>query len=228
MDKDQLLENLGSYGYPLLKPVPAGEPEDVLKALLKQSDARLLEGFPVVLAHVFKERESLSWEKSKWNPENDLATKSRLRLAYLLGLSYYLFKLFGLPKEYQDRTLKLLFKYKSGNRLIKDLEEAFAKSESVKVDNVELSTERLKNNFRNYVVHAPGSAEAQEKKHALELELLLAELFTPRQKEVLRKRMEGKALTKTEREYFYRVVKKRLRVLANEELHQMARTLLLK
>ena len=181
MDKNQLLENLGSYGYPLLKPAPAGEPEDVLKTLLKQYDARLLEGFPVVLAHVFKEREGLSWEKQKWNPENDLSTKSRLRLAYLLGLSYYLFKLFGLPKEYRDRTLKLLSKYKSGKLLLKDLEGPFAKSESVKVvDDVELSMERLKNNFRNYVVHAPGSAEAQEKKHALELELLLAELFTDR------------------------------------------------
>lgn len=228
MDKNQLLENLGSYGYPLLMPSPAGEPEDVLKALLKQSDARLLEGFPVVLAHVFKERESFAWEKSKWNPETDLSTKSMLRLADLLGLSYYLFKLFGLPKEYQDRTLKLLSKYKSGKLVLKELETPFAKSEPVKAGDVELSTERLKNNFRNYVVHAPGSAEAQEKKHALELELLLAELFTPRQKEVLRKRMEGKSLTKTEREYFYRVVKKRLRALANDELHQMARTLLLK
>ena len=79
------------------------------------------------------------------------------------------------------------------------MEGPFAKSEPVKVvDDVELSTERVKNNFRNYVVHAPGSVEAQEKKHALELGLLLAELFTPRQKEVLRKRIEGKTLTKTE------------------------------
>lgn len=34
--------------------------------------------------------------------------------------------------------------------------------------------------------------------------------------------------TKTEREYFYRVVRKRLKALANEELHQFVRSLVLK
>ena len=228
MDKNTLLENLASYGYPLLKPTPAGEPEEVLGNLLKQSDSRLLEGFPVVFAHALKDKESLTWEKAKWHPADELLSKSEMLLAYLMAVSYHLFKLFGLSKEHQDRALKLLSKFKNGNELVKKLEDPFTKSKSVKVDNVELSMERLKNNLRNYVVHAPDSAEAQEKKHALELELLLSELFTPRQKELLKKRLERKPLTKTEQEYFYRVVKKRLRALADEELHQMARSLVLK
>jgi len=77
-------------------------------------------------------------------------------------------------------------------------------------------------------VLAPQDKEVQKKKHALELELLLSEVFTARQKELLRKRLEGKTFTKTEREYFYRVVKKRLRALANDEVHQMAHVLLSK
>lgn len=36
---------------------------------------------------------------------------------------------------------------------------------------------------------------------------------------------QDKSLTKTEREYFYRVVKKRLKALADERVHQMARQL---
>ena len=67
----------------------------------------------------------------------------------------------------------------------------------------------------------------EKKKHDLEFELLLSEVFTPRQKTLLRKKLEAKPLTKTEREYYSRVLKKRLKALANEELHALARRLLI-
>jgi len=60
----------------------------------------------------------------------------------------------------------------------------------------------------------------------MQLELLLSEIFTSRQKILLRKKAEGKPLSKTEREYFSRVVKKRLKALANDELHRFALNLL--
>ena len=79
----------------------------------------------------------------------------------------------------------------------------------------------LKTSFRNYVVHqADPGKEFEAQKNALEYELLLSELFTPRQKELLQKRLAGKKMTKTEREYYYRVVKKRLAALADPRLHQ--------
>jgi len=229
-DKNQLMDNLAHYGYALMRPGMTDEPEEVLMQLLQQDDARLLEGFPVVLAHALEEKESLSWENRLWNPNKELSKKMEHRLAVMLALSHLLFELFGMRK-YSPRVLKLLARWmgaKETGKLVKSLTGSFLKSEPVKTDGVELSTERLKNNFRNYVVHAPASEEAQKKKHALELELLLSEVFTPRQKELLNKRLEGKPFTKTEREYFYRVVKKRLRTLASEELHQMARNLLSK
>ena len=59
----------------------------------------------------------------------------------------------------------------------------------------------------------------------MKLELLLSELFTRRQKELLRKRAEGAAMTNTEKTYFYRTVNKRLKALADEEVHALARRL---
>lgn len=223
-DKGQLMNQLAERGYALVQPMPTGAGENLLMNLLRQDDPRLLEGFPVVLADLMKEREALDWEGKKWRPSG-LSKKVMRRFLVMLAVSYSLFRLFGM-RESEEWVMKILARWgetKEAERLTNPF------LESVKLDGgVELSTERLKNTFRNYVVQREGSAEVQKKKHALELELLLSELFTARQKELLKKRLEGKRMTKTEKEYFYRVVGKRLKVLANEELHQMARGLVLK
>jgi len=227
-DKSQLMDNLAHYGYSLMRTAPTEEPEEVLTELLQQDDTRLLEGFPVVFVSGLKEKETLFWEKADWQPYKQLSKQVRMRMPFFLAITYLLLKLFGSEKSYQDRTLKLFHKFEQDEKKFTAWEEVFVKSGLAEVDGLTLSTERLKKNFRNYVVLAAESGEVQKKKHVLELELLLSKVFTSRQKELLKKRLEGKPFTKTEREYFYRVVKKRLRALANEELHQMARSVLSK
>ena len=227
-NKNQLLDSLAEWGYPLMKLQAAGEPEPVLEDLLKQNEVRLLEGFPVVFLNALKEKKALKWESRQWNSARQFSPKSQARLAQFMSVSLLLFRLFGVEKKYQDRTYRLLLKTERGEETLALLESFFAQSEPVKMDGWELSTERLKTNFRNYVVHPGEEAGAQKRARELELELLLSELFTPRQKELLRKRLQGDPLKKTEREYYYRVVKKRLKALASEELHQMARSLLVK
>jgi len=227
-DKNQLMDQLAQYGYALMRPKPAESGEKLLANLLQQDDVRLLEGFPVVLASVLKEKEVLEWEHKNWRPSNVFSKKTEHRLLVMLTLSYLLFELFGMM-EYCPRVLKLLARWagaKVTGKLVQQFRTPFLKSENLQLDDdVELSTERLKNNFRNYGVHREEGDEVQKKRRVLELELLLSELFTPRQKELLKKRLEDKTFTKTEKEYFYRVVKKRLKALASEELHQMARSL---
>ena len=225
-DKEELMDELAKRGYVLMRPKSVRAGEDLLKDLLKQDDVRLLEGFPVVFADILRENEALRWEGKKWKPGDEFSQKAEHRLAVLLALSYFLFKLFGLEKEYGLRARKLLLKCKGkAGDLLNQMGDPFQRSESVKMDGVELSTERLKNNFRNYVVLAKESGEAAKKRRALEFELLLSELFTARQKELMNKVSQNKPLTKTEKEYFYRVVKKRLKALADERVHQMARQL---
>ena len=224
--KEALMDRLADYGYVLMRPKSAGSGEGLLKNLLKQNDARLLEGFPVVFANLLKENERLRWEGKKWKPADEFSQKAEQRLAKMLALSYYLLQLFGLEKEYTSRTYKLLSRCKGwATDSLKEVSGPFQKSEPVKMDDVELSTERLKTNFRNYVVLAKESEEARQKRRALEFDLLVSELFTPKQKELMNKVSQNKPLTKTEKEYFSRVVKKRLKALADERVHQLAREL---
>lgn len=60
----------------------------------------------------------------------------------------------------------------------------------------------------------------------LSLEYALSQVFSPKQKELFRKKLDGQPLTKTEKEYYSRTVKKKLAALANAELHRLARILM--
>lgn len=231
VDKNQLMDQLAQHGYELMRPKSAKSGEKLLFNLLQQDDSRLLEGFPVVLADLMNEKGTLGWVNKKKRSSNDLSKKAEHRLVVILVLTHLLLELFGM-KEYSSRALKLLARRvgaKETERVVTLLREPFLKSEPVELDrDVDLSTERLKNNFRNYVVHREEGEGVKKKRRVLELDLLLSELFTLRQKELLKKRLEDKPMTKTEKEYFYRVVSKRLKALANEELHQLARSLVLR
>ncbi|MDD5226127.1 MAG: hypothetical protein PHV97_02950 [Candidatus Omnitrophica bacterium] len=225
VEKTELLDHLAQYGYALAVPKSSVAPEKVLVELLRQDDARLLEGFPVVLANALSEKETLAWEDKKWSPEKVFSVKMQKRWAALIALSLLLFRLFGVSKGLEDRVFKLLRKYPQGEQTLAALEQSFSGSGQVRAGGMELSAERLKNSFRNYVVHQNSAGALREQKDALGLELLLSELFTLRQKELLAKQLEGKKFTKTEQEYYCRVVKKRLKALADERVHQMARKL---
>jgi hypothetical protein len=60
------------------------------------------------------------------------------------------------------------------------------------------------------------------------LDAHLDRLFSPKQKELVLKKRDGIALTKTEREYFSRIVRKKLAAIASEEVGQIARNLIFK
>lgn len=224
MTKDQLADSLANYGYPLLMP-ESNKPEEVLENLLVQDDQRLLEGFPVVFLSALQEKEILEWETDHWNP-NKLSKKLQTRLLYLLAVSFLLFNRYHVDKKYAARTLNLLHKLPRGREFSRKDFKKIEESNDVNFHGTDFSFERFRNVFETYVVWASGKPAVEQKRQALEQDLLLSELFTPCQKMLLNKKMKGKDLTKTEREYFSRVVKKRLQALANEDLHQLARRVL--
>jgi hypothetical protein len=57
-------------------------------------------------------------------------------------------------------------------------------------------------------------------------DIALSQVFSPKQSELFRKKLEGLPMTKTEQEYYSRSVKKKVLALANAELHALARKLL--
>ncbi|MBW1909756.1 MAG: hypothetical protein JRJ11_09490 [Deltaproteobacteria bacterium] len=69
----------------------------------------------------------------------------------------------------------------------------------------------------------PKSAWNEEKASRLRsLHLHLNPLFPRKQKELVLKRLKGEPFTKTEREYYSRVVKKKLEALASNEIREIA------
>lgn len=210
------LAALAQFGYPLFQ--AQVDPNDLLASMAESVDTRLLEGFPVVLAHAL----------SGGEPKVDLAKaeaqlaapEERKRFRQLAMLSFYLFDLYGLG-ELRQRA--------QGQQLLKDeedLKKRLVENQPLKLPgNRELDPERLKRTFLDYVVRAREARSGEEKARLgdeFRREFYLSLLFSPRQKDLLYKKLRGEPMTKTEREYFSRVVKKKLMALADPDLYRMA------
>jgi hypothetical protein len=90
-----------------------------------------------------------------------------------------------------------------------------------------VSTERLRNALRRYAIDLGRFESVRERDRrrqlrSFQLDLHLSTLFPPKQKELVLKKLKGDPLSKTEREYYSRVVKKKLEGLANSELRKIA------
>jgi hypothetical protein len=88
----------------------------------------------------------------------------------------------------------------------------------------------LRNTLRRHVIDLERSESLRERDRrrqlrSFQVELYLSTLFPPKQKELILKKLKGDLLSKTEQEYYSRVVKKKLEGLANSELRKIALTL---
>lgn len=208
--RQELLSSLSLYGYPLLQPERKPDPNELLADLTASQEPRLLEGFPVVLAHCLARKEpGLNLEEAEKLLANP---KHRALFRELVSLSLALFDLYepALSKHgvlAQRKPLKL--------------------SQSLKLGPWVFDLERLKKTFLNYVVHSRMGQERNEQEKSslhedFRREYLLSHLLTPRQKELLYKKLRRDPMTKTEKEYYSRVVKKKLLILADPDLHRLA------
>ncbi len=212
-NNENLLKALEEYGYPLFSPETNMDPNLVLARLVESKDPRFLEGFPVVLAHILSKPEHLfNLAKAE---EKCVSNKNLLRALY--RLSCELFMMYGL--EFPS------FKFKDMAHDTK-LAANLWKGEPLHLENITMDSKRLKQTFLRYVVQdkeqLSGHGEDAGLKEEFRKEYLLSLLLTPRQKELVNKRLKLQPFTKTEREYFSRVVKKKLRALADPDLHRLA------
>ncbi len=217
MNSNNLLKRLSVLGFPLLENEESPDANAALADMAKSKDLRLWEGFPVVLAN--------SAEKGLFNYDT---VKRRLRspadktyLDSLMAMSLALYKTLNLKFLWADKFYKTLSlnKKKEFNNLLKKLK----KNDDFKVAHRVMSSQRLKSTFDSYF------QEKQTKLHTLlslkeelGLEYALSQVFSPKQKELFFKKLKREKLSKTEREYFSRVVKKKALALANAELHRLA------
>ncbi|MDF1580044.1 MAG: hypothetical protein P1P74_04600 [Desulfuromonadales bacterium] len=93
--------------------------------------------------------------------------------------------------------------------------------------NEECDPERVRGLFELYYEEkVEKDRRRKDRYEEFSLEYALSQVFSPKQKELFRKKLEGDPLTKTEQEYYSRTVKKKVVALANSELHSLARKLL--
>ena len=221
MKDNNLLKRLRAMGFPLFE---TRETEDVnltLADVVKSKDLRLREGFPVVLA-TGAEKGHFDYTKTA----GYLKSKSdKLVLASLAAMSLALYKALNLKFAWADMLARSL-----NTERRKESEMYFnllKKDQDLKVAGYSMSGQRLKSVFNSYSRKAAQSLnDFLSAKEDLGLEYALSQVFPPKQKELFLKKLKGEALTKTEKEYFSRVVKKKVHALANADLHRLSRKLL--
>jgi hypothetical protein len=224
MRREDLVFNLGRLGYSLVTPdvQEVGEDQvvELLAELVNSKDLRLVEGFPVVLANCAQRGMNLDFTAllAKYKPRS----RKRQNLEKLLLVSSDLLTQEGLDKPEGLEEVKKSFKDKYGDLLANEVVTLGAKTS--------LSTERLRNTLRRYssTLKASRSARKREKdkqRRSFQLNYFLSTLFSPKQKELVLKKLNGEPLNKTEKEYFSRTVKKKLEALNNSEVRKVAKAL---
>lgn len=224
MKKEELISALGALGYRLFtkenERVNSGKVLDVLDELSGSEDSRLIEAYPVVLANCA--HRGIKLDISGLLSRHGQRSHSRSNLEKLILASCDLLAEEGLDQPEGIEVILKTLRPKYGDLLQGEVVD-LGTHRSV-------STERLRRTLRRYAIDLERHESAREKDRrkqlrSFQLELHLSTLFPPKQKELIFKKLKGDPLSKTEKEYYSRVVKKKLQGLANKELRKIALTL---
>jgi hypothetical protein len=212
---------LGNLGYPIIslhkKKTNKNEVIKVLNTLIDSDEPRLIEGFPVVLAYSAHKGYNLDIQTLfSMHGEN---SKKRRNLKKLLLLSAKLLNLENLQLPLGLETIAKSLEKKYGDLLSAEILDLGR--------GITLSLDRLRNTLKRYTSNLAKQKYNKEKafnrqKRAFQLNLHLSVLFSPKQKELVLKKYNGEPLTKTEQEYYSRIVKKKIEALVNSELREIA------
>lgn len=218
--KNNLTENLNQLGFPVMKKEEQLDANSVLADVVKSKDMRLWDGFPVMLATALKKGLFDFHKTVKYLNKSDKNT-----FYELTALSLALYRNLNLDNK-QSKELYNFLNFSGKNKYNTYLKK-MENSEDLFVAKRKMSSQRLRDTFRNYALEEKTKLkELLELKDEYNLEFALSQVFSPKQKDLFYKKLKNEKLTKTEKEYFSRTVKKKLLALANNELHLLAQKLL--
>jgi hypothetical protein len=196
----------------------------VLDALASSSDPALVVRFPVVLSICVRNGVSLNshilfskyWESS---PKK----KNLEKLLLISG------ELFDLEKIEAPQSLK---------KIVGSLKSKYGSLQSARrlslSSGMTIPIQDLHDTLRDYTANIAKAAaqrtsgtlnrksENDTARQAVELDACLDRLFSPKQKDLIFKKLNGELFTKTEREYYSRVVRKKLLAIANSQVSDIA------
>jgi hypothetical protein len=218
-DKD-LSKRLSSLGFQLFETEEAEDANRTLADVVRSHDLRLWEGFPVVLANsvakgLFDHDKTTDYLKTAID---------RSYLESLIAMSLALYEAYGARFSWTKILRASLSDEKKDE--INSFLKMFKRKSPFRLGSYRMSADRLMTVFRNYSAHSgPKLNDLLSEREELGLEYALSQVFSPKQKELFLKKLKGEKLSKTESEYFSRVVKKKVLSLANTGLHHLARRL---
>lgn len=226
LERELLLKDAGQYGYNLAQ-VSARHPAEVLRKMLVSEEGRILEGIPVVLAHIVMNNEEVL---DLFELEESLPSNLRKRFRICVAVTYWFLVWVPDSKSAQSTLKKYLTKRDAST--LESVDEKLRSRQRIPIgEGATYDPERLENTFKNYVVE-----QFAEKQNSLSRKLDLkrtavfddavSELFTEKQRVVIMKVLFHEALTKTEKEYYSRVIKPRLKAIRNPDVQSIASTLL--
>jgi len=216
MNKKAVLEKAKSLGYPLFEVEETIDANKILAEIVESEDLRLWEGFPVMLAN--------SLEKDLFDFDGILdylsRNQEREHFLNLVMISIALYDFLELRLSFADQVYQS--NYFNKNRY-KEFLKGFKQKKYFVALGKELSSDRLVNTFKNYFRRADlDLKEFTEMQDEFELEFALSQIFSKKQKELFFKKLKSEKLTKTEREYYSRSVRKKVLALSNSDLHKLA------
>lgn len=221
INNDNLSKRLSMLGFPLLEVEESQDANSTLVDVIKSKDLRLWEGFPVILANSM-EKGLFNYDMAKRYLKNSF-DKSYLDTLIIMSLALY--EVLNLKFSWANKFYRSLQnnQKKKFDNFVKKLK----KNRDFKVVGHVMLSQRLKSTFNSYF--SQGQSRLNDLlsiKEQFDLEYSLSQVFSSKQKELFLKKLKGEKLTKTEKEYFSRVVKKKVVALANPELHRLSQKLL--
>ena len=189
--------------------------------LFKAKTHGLWEAFPVLLANAAHE---YSFDKDRVL-KNLITREDQESFQDLLLLSLALYQYYHLSFDWSNQLKKQL----SGQDTVRlqNFRNNIAHGDIFYVGKKRFIPDRLFEIFNNYFKKdAEKTKQLKEKYEELSLEYALSQVFSPKQKQLFKKKLKGEPLNKTEREYYSRAVKKKVSALANSDLHRLAQKLM--
>lgn len=221
MADDKFLKSLSKLGFPMFEPSEELDVNETLAKVVKSHDTRLWEGFPVLLANAAESYQFASDLVEQQLPTEEL--KEQYHRLLLLSASVYAY--YHLTFSWLNR-LKKEFSAEDKN-LVKTWRKALAHNQAPNWAEDEFDPARVRRLFELYYEQkVEKDRRRKDRYEELSLEYALSQVFSPKQKDLFKKKLEGEPLTKTEQEYYSRTVKKKVVALANSELHSLSRRLL--
>ena len=221
MNENELYKSLSKLGFPMFEPNEELEVNKTLAEVVKSNNTRLWEGFPVLLANA---GERFQFDSTLVDQE--LTTKEQKKQYHrLVLLSAAVYAYYHLSFSWLKK-LQMTFSSDDKNR-VKAWRNALAHENAANRSDYEFDPERVRGLFELYYEQKIEKDKRRKDRYEeFSFEYALSQIFSPKQKELFQKKLDGKPLTKTEREYFSRTVKKKVIALANSELHSLAKRLL--